>query len=366
MERKLNYWGISFIWHGWFLVKPGRFNLIQRGLTILRSTSDYHTVLMPISLLRIPAFYDEIGGYEATRQFYQSQLATAREKGDDWTAAWMLFCLSDLAVHTANFPEAQSLLKESLAGFRAVGDEWNSTFSIRSLGALAQKEKHYQEALYLYRDQLALCKKVGDIAGMAFALSQIGIVLEAMGEPETLRQYLGDALKLSLEVRFEWVNWIVLLWAAEQLKAAQGQATQAVEIFASLRKHFGHWQTKRELIERHLATLQAELAPEVFAVAVKKGESRSLEAVADTLVELLLTPDQQASTASAHLLPEPLTEREQEVLRLIAAGLNNPQIAEQLVVAVGTVKSHTNRIFGKLGVSNRVQAVNRAKELHLI
>jgi LuxR family maltose regulon positive regulatory protein len=65
-------------------------------------------------------------------------------------------------------------------------------------------------------------------------------------------------------------------------------------------------------------------------------------------------------------LVEPLTEREVEVLRLIAAGLSNPEIAEELFIAVSTVKSHVNHIYGKLGVDNRVQAINRARSLALL
>jgi LuxR family maltose regulon positive regulatory protein len=65
-------------------------------------------------------------------------------------------------------------------------------------------------------------------------------------------------------------------------------------------------------------------------------------------------------------LIEPLTERELEVLRLIVAGLSNPEIAEELFVAVSTVKSHVNHIYGKLGVGNRVEAVTRAQALDLL
>lgn len=65
-------------------------------------------------------------------------------------------------------------------------------------------------------------------------------------------------------------------------------------------------------------------------------------------------------------LVEPLTERELEVLKLIAAGAANREIAEQLVIAVGTVKRHTNHIYGKLQVHSRTEAVARARELGLL
>ena len=63
---------------------------------------------------------------------------------------------------------------------------------------------------------------------------------------------------------------------------------------------------------------------------------------------------------------EALTVRELEVLGLIAAGLTNRQIAEKLVISVGTVKSYTAQIYGKLNVNSRTQAVARARELTLL
>ena len=65
-------------------------------------------------------------------------------------------------------------------------------------------------------------------------------------------------------------------------------------------------------------------------------------------------------------LVEPLTERELEVLHLIAAGLNNQAIADTLIITVGTVKRHTTNIYGKLGVNSRTQAAAKARELNLI
>jgi len=65
-------------------------------------------------------------------------------------------------------------------------------------------------------------------------------------------------------------------------------------------------------------------------------------------------------------LIEPLTERELELLHLVADGYSNKEIAQELFLAIGTVKKHLNNVFGKLNVSNRTQAVARARELNLL
>jgi DNA-binding NarL/FixJ family response regulator len=65
-------------------------------------------------------------------------------------------------------------------------------------------------------------------------------------------------------------------------------------------------------------------------------------------------------------LVESLSERELEVLTLLVAGRSNKEIARELVVSVGTIKTHTNNIYRKLGVRNRAEAIARARGLHLI
>jgi LuxR family maltose regulon positive regulatory protein len=72
-----------------------------------------------------------------------------------------------------------------------------------------------------------------------------------------------------------------------------------------------------------------------------------------------------SNPASLQPLIEPLTGRELEVLRLLAEGLSNQEIADQLIVALGTIKTHTASLYRKLDVTSRTQAVRRAKELGL-
>jgi len=76
--------------------------------------------------------------------------------------------------------------------------------------------------------------------------------------------------------------------------------------------------------------------------------------------------DSRARKSEIQNLVEPLSQREREVLQLIAAGLSNTAIAEQLVVSVGTVKTHLKHIYGKLAVQSRTQAVAQARTLGLL
>jgi LuxR family maltose regulon positive regulatory protein len=79
-----------------------------------------------------------------------------------------------------------------------------------------------------------------------------------------------------------------------------------------------------------------------------------------------LEEDERSPQPLEGALVEPLSEREEEVLELIAEGLTNPEIAERLYISVHTVKSHASNLYGKLAVSNRTQAVQKARILGLL
>jgi LuxR family maltose regulon positive regulatory protein len=100
-----------------------------------------------------------------------------------------------------------------------------------------------------------------------------------------------------------------------------------------------------------------------------RGQDQKLIGYADRLLAASAQPASRPPSKISHLkstLVEPLSERELEVLRLIAEGLSNAEIAARLVIAQGTVKRHINNIYGKLGVESRTQAVARSRELGLL
>ena len=76
-------------------------------------------------------------------------------------------------------------------------------------------------------------------------------------------------------------------------------------------------------------------------------------------------PDSEGGGTSRRL-DDPLSERELEVLTLLASGRTNSEVARELFVSVGTVKSHTGNIYRKLGARNRAEAVARAREFNLL
>jgi LuxR family maltose regulon positive regulatory protein len=78
-----------------------------------------------------------------------------------------------------------------------------------------------------------------------------------------------------------------------------------------------------------------------------------------------LQPQGEGVSPNQHLI-EPLSERELEVLNLMAGGNTNQVIADELFIALSTVKKHINNIYGKLNVPNRTQAINRARDLGIL
>jgi LuxR family maltose regulon positive regulatory protein len=106
--------------------------------------------------------------------------------------------------------------------------------------------------------------------------------------------------------------------------------------------------------------------------AERRARSDPLLIYIEQLLRAFPEPQRQAQLVRrstlerSDVLVEPLSERELEVLRLLAAGLESPEIARELIISVSTARTHIKNIYGKLGVHGRVQAIERARALGLV
>jgi DNA-binding NarL/FixJ family response regulator len=122
--------------------------------------------------------------------------------------------------------------------------------------------------------------------------------------------------------------------------------------------------------ERILAAVQAGAQGYLLKGAPREELFQAIRVVHDggSLLQPVVAARllRQVSGASTPALPEPLTERELEVLRLLAKGRQNKEIANELWISERTVKFHVSAILAKLAVGNRTEAVSKAAQLGLI
>ena len=105
---------------------------------------------------------------------------------------------------------------------------------------------------------------------------------------------------------------------------------------------------------------------EPAAQELSPGYIRKILEINGGVSNSIVLPSSGTSHSDIDELIEPLSSREKDVLKLMAEGLSNPEIAARLYLSPNTLKAHTQHIFGKLGVHNRVQAINKARELKIV
>jgi LuxR family maltose regulon positive regulatory protein len=184
-------------------------------------------------------------------------------------------------------------------------------------------------------------------------------LLLAQSQPERALEFVTLAQEL-VEKRKNQRRFIEVLILRALALHQKGQLDQALQVLAkalSLAEPEGYQRTFVDEGEPMARLLYQ--AAEHGIYPIYSGRLLAVLGVEDQT----RPPSSQLPSAA---LVEPLSERELEVLRLIAEGLSNSEIAHRLYISLSTVKGHTSNIFGKLGVKNRTQAVARARSLDLL
>ena len=179
---------------------------------------------------------------------------------------------------------------------------------------------------------------------------------EALRLLEELQEAMGAAGRTGDLIRVQALQALTL-WAQNEKERAVGTLARAL----SPAEPEGYVRTFVDEGEAMGDLLSATLG------ARQRGHPDAGRVPAGYLAKLLAALAQEAATPRAdERLPEPPSERELEVLALIAAGKSNSRIARDLYVSTSTVKTHVNNLYRKLGAHSRTQAIARARELELI
>jgi LuxR family maltose regulon positive regulatory protein len=270
----------------------------------------------------------------------------------------------------------------------------------------SQLTGHSEIQMNCYRQLAFIYQAQGDVRGVQEVLDEAAQVvlkhhLPRLWGPEHVQIALAQedlprALYWIEQVQGEYgasIHYPALPLERAKLAIAQGDRTGAAVILteryqAAARAGVRYAQIEIRILQA-LAASDDEQAlgylAEALAMAQSEGYVRIFVDQGKALVPLLrraahggITPGYVARLLSAMAdslgappslaqpLIEPLSEREIEVLTLLAAGKSNQAIAAELVLSEGTVKAHNSNIYGKLGVRSRTQAVARARELKLL
>lgn len=279
-------------------------HLSERALALFREGSPPAALLLPLCLLADVARAED-------------NLARARRLlGEALGIAPSLAVtqgMGGLAVDDGDLGAARDLLEETLVRARSVGARESAAEALFALAELTRSEGDADRAAPLYEEALGLYRAIGNGPRLVSALEAVAGLALAAGSPEHSARLLG---------------------AAQALRDARGYCRPP-------------WESAR--YGEDLAHVRTALGPEALAAAEAKGERLSLAAAGAQASKLV---KQRASPAGGLAS---LTRTERQVAVLAAEGLTNPEIAERLFIAMGTVKAHLSHIFQKLGVLGRTQ-----------
>jgi predicted ATPase/DNA-binding NarL/FixJ family response regulator len=267
------------------------------------------------------------------------------------------------------YDEARLYYEQGLAIRREIGDQSGIACSLCNLADLAYEIEDYAEARRLFSQGLEIELQTGDLLGIAIAQVGLGNVALETGQVEVGLSYYRDALKLMMDVQVTGRVMTSLMEIGSQLKKI-GQHTAALAILVLV---YHHPATLTEMRSRAAQVLETMRDISVDQLLDDRMQALTFIHNQRALLTETLSLEQnylEAWSSALGTLPgaqrDLLSQRELEVLQLLSAGLSNREIADHLVIGIGTVKTHTLNIYGKLDVNNRTQAVARARELRLL
>lgn len=343
-------------------------SLLEKALLLYREVDDKDGITWVLVNLALVFLFQ--GEYERARTRLEESAVLSREYGDSWSIVMSLWILAQVIYFQGDLARAQGLLEESLALSRQESYKGGIASSLFVLGQVAKQQGDITMARSLLEESLAIFKELGDRQNVAQSLGVLALTLFDQGDYAKAHALFEESLTLARAVGSKWYIAACLVGLGAVV-AVQGEAMWAARLFGTAQAlceaiHGALPPFVREMQKRAIDTALAQLREKAFAAALAEGRTMTPEQAlaARGPVKTPTTASEGSSsiphTRKAPQYPAGLTEREVEVLRKVAEGLTDAQIADRLVISPSTVNSHLKSIYSKIGVSSRSAAIRWA------
>ena len=319
-----------------------------------------------------------------------------------------LYVAGMMANYQGDHGSAELLLEESIGLFRGLGDKLGSAYALSNAGFAALGQGQHQRAITLTEEAVDLFLEVGEKWGAAIELGFLAVAWRDQGDRERAKRLAERGLALSREVG-ERQAISTALYTLATLAQSDGDYERAGDLFeegltvsvelgnktdvaryfeglAAVAASEGRlvgaarlWGSAEALLEKievgvhtyvpdgslrqsQMAAARARLGEEAFAAAWAEGRAMEPEQAIEYALDRSLTLD----TVVPETYPAGLSTREVDVLRLVARGMTNAEVAEELFISPRTVNWHMGAVYRKLGFSSRTEATRFAVEHGLL
>ena len=307
------------------------------------------------------------GEYEAAKRFLDEGLALYRELGDKEGIASSLIYLGFVAVLDERDLDTIPALYEEAASLQSeLGDRRVVANLLLFSGLISVSQGEMERASALQEESLALFRHLGDVQGMGHCLNNLGGIAISQGEHEKASRFALENLRMAREADYKLAIQYSLLWLGF-VATSRKQPAHAARLWGaveSMEETFGIRLTRMARsatdYDGRLAVARSQLDEAAWEAAWQEGQAMTPEEAIEYALEA--SPSTSRSRDETALL----SERELEILRLVAQGLTDPQVAEKLYLSPRTVGQHLRSIYRKLGVPSRAAAAKEAVERSLI
>jgi predicted ATPase/DNA-binding CsgD family transcriptional regulator len=382
-------WAHALARQGWFVFHLGHQReaqaLLEQAITAQRELGARADLIFSLNYQGAVCSY--LGEYAATEALCREALALAQELDDRYGQAIASNVLGQAAYDQGQYTVAQSWSQQSLAIEQQLGNRWSMTYSFTNLGKVAFITGAYAEARWCFEESMQFRQALGDTRGVAVCLNRLGETAVALSALDEARERYDESLRLFRSIGSQWGVAATLIHRAH-LALAQSNESDARPMLREALELAIELESQPQIV-----TIIATCAPLVRRSGDRAWADELDQLLADApntlppyqpparrLVRWLAEPPappapparpgpatppptpEAAPRATAAENPAGLTAREIDVLRLVAQGLTDAQVADKLIVSRRTVSTHLSAIYGKLQVNSRSAATRFAIE----